>query len=123
MRTSEVLDRAADLIEERGWTKGAGGWQGDRLCIEGAIHAAAGMKTHPVIDWPLTNLCPAGLALRDHLSLGAFTHERRPWPDLTGSPLSRWNDNAESAGEVIAALRAAAVIEEARESALVSVDA
>jgi hypothetical protein len=126
MKTSEVLYKAADLIEERGWTEGVG-WRhedGGPLCLEGGILAAIGGSFDKGDHYG----CPAYEAVRAYL----------------GGPPFMWNDDlanrrvsaAIAAGEcrmenltevraeakewakneVIATLRAAAVIEAAKEN-------
>lgn len=111
MKTSEVLNKAADLIEERGWGQGPRTWttEGAELCLEGAIAAAMGKNANrsPRFEngiWPEDiQTCPAGAAVRDHLE---WTH----------AYLCMWNDKTErTADEVIEVLRACAVIEAARE--------
>jgi hypothetical protein len=108
MKTSEVLNRAADLIEERGWTTGEGWPEADpevtALCLEGGIMAAQGMT--------LSNqaglfTCPAYRAVRDYLD----------WqPKIGQTYLFQWNDRPNrTAAEVIEVLRACALIEQARE--------
>ncbi len=121
MRTSEVLDRAADLIEERGWTQGGGGWFPESLpcdaplCAEGALKAACveaaalegGHYTdfHYGRDWMKTGEQTGALrAVRNYLD--------------DASPVFAWNDEPGRTGpEVIAVLRAAAVVEADRETA------
>ena len=104
MKTSEVLNRAADLIEERGWTQGEG-WPDAEddvtgLCLEGGIMAAAGFGFN---DYTKFVRCPAYLAVENYLA-----HETR-------FPFT-WNDrDGRTAAEVIEVLRACAVIEQARE--------
>ncbi|MGZ4521036.1 MAG: DUF6197 family protein [Mycobacteriaceae bacterium] len=105
MKTSEVLNKAADLIQERGW--GQGIWDaGPALCLEGGILAALG---HPcdlttVRPW-FAGKCPAFDAVCDYLQIDFPA--AMPW---------QWNDTvAEDASEVIEVLRACAVIEAARE--------
>lgn len=129
MNTSEVLDKAADEIERRGWARGAG-WMhesstaDDQVCMEGAIMAALGLRLpddeHD--DEPLRPLytCPAYRAVSDYLN-------REPAgikPDgfgFTGEPLYWWNDEvASSASVVIEVLRAAAMVERTREAAAVA---
>ncbi len=107
MHTSEVLNRAADLIEERGWSS-CSGWPGEEeyggpsdghLCLEGGIMAALGMTFK---DRRTSG--PAMNAVREHLAIPA------------GHALFCWNDLPDrTQHEVIAALRGAAVIEAARE--------
>lgn len=115
--TSEVLNLAADLIEERGWTRGGGadgeGWHPTPgsttpLCLEGAIRAASGMDDK--------HNCPAWLVVSRYL---------RGRPDAIPSPILAdgvivfgWNDRPHrTQAEVVEVLRATAVIEAARETA------
>ena len=79
MNTSEMLNRAADLIEQRGWTSGRG-WQhedGGPLCVEGAILAAIGGSFFTGDHYT----CPAYHAVRNYLS------------DQTAQSPFMWNDN------------------------------
>ena len=104
MPTSEVLNRAADLIEERGWTQGDG-WvlrestPDAPLCLEGGIQAATGLVGQDRLDalWA----CPAWTAVADYLdTLNVYG----------------WNDRAgRTASEVVEVLRACAAIEASRE--------
>jgi hypothetical protein len=112
MRTSEVLDKAADLIEERGWRQGGAGW-GDTpdapLCLEGGILAALGREWHMVGNFTATHdefqTCPSYLAVRSYLGMTEV------WQDVYD-----FNDDPDrTAAEVIEVLRACAVIEAARE--------
>lgn len=111
--TSEVLYRAADLIEERGWQKGGDGWVGgasDPLCLEGGIQAAAGISDNFLVD-----RCPAYRAVFDYLGAEACTLRYKEYTSRIR--LYVWNDaSARTADEVIATLRAAAVIEAAKEN-------
>jgi len=119
---SETLNRAADLIEERGWDRGAGwDWAGDGsepLCLEGAIGASMGILAKG--DYRPFNDCPAGQAVRNYLEMTpevAARDEWREWPNVANSPLWRWNDSVAGSGRrVIEVLRATAVIEAARET-------
>jgi hypothetical protein len=119
METSEVLNRAADLIQERGWGQGSDTWTvaGDGLCIEGAIAAVAEIPTMVcgrivAPSRPALEACPAYRAVAEHL---AERHHDSLW---------RWNDHrTRTADEVIEVLRAAAAIEHAREAAGVEVSA
>lgn len=105
--TAETLNRAANLIEERGWLglikpPGASAWdyrdEGGPICMEGGILAAVGK---PRWHSEIINNCPAGRAVRDYLGRDA--------------PLWMWNDAPNrTASEVIEVLRAAAVIEQAK---------
>lgn len=91
--TSEVLNKAADLIEERGWTKG---WnRHDGLCLVDAVAEAS-----------------RGGGFFAALSALDRYFDRRP----IDPPIYHWNDAPErTASEVIEVLRAAALVEAARE--------
>jgi hypothetical protein len=113
---SETLNKAADLIEERGWTTGPDGWahirrESEPLCLEGALMAASGMNRSDIHAFYTD--CPAYDAVADYL-------DRDPLPRVApiSGALWQWNDSQNSAEEVIEVLRAAAVIEEAREAEL-----
>jgi hypothetical protein len=101
VNTSEILDKAADLIEERGWNQGwyvndCGG-----MCVRGAMFAAVGVaipvsKTAP---WPTyepqlgRDVYAATVVMDEHVR----------------TPVERWNDYPRrTAAEVVEALRAAA---------------
>jgi hypothetical protein len=111
MKTSDVLNKAADLIEERGWLQGIHGLGTDRgLCMEGGILAALGRSRDDCAfrGSQYGGRCPVYNAVMEHLGRA----------DYTEKPLWRWNDAEErTADEVIATLRAVAVIESAREEA------
>jgi hypothetical protein len=113
MPTSEVLDLAADKIQERGWVtirdcddfqdpwKGSG----TGLCLEGGIMAAAG-----VVDSHEVLACPAYEAVWDYLTTDNRWGVRR-------NRLYDWNDTpGRTADEVIEVLRAAAMVERAKEA-------
>ena len=120
---SDTLNRAADLIERRGWGQGPSTW-GDsaarsRLCVEGAIAAVSGVSMLDLEDigegvTPHRNeleACPAYKAMVDYLQW------KQPF-------LFTWNDKAgRTKEEVIEVLRAAAVIEAAKESKTTEVEA
>lgn len=117
MNTSEVLNRAADLIEEHGWTQGTHGWprgNGEHapLCLEGGMIAALGRNWRD-LDVNAFWDCPAYRAVKSYLG-------DRCRNALTGeddADLWAWNDTvASTASEVIEVLRAVAVIEAAREA-------
>jgi hypothetical protein len=111
MNTSDTLNRAADLIEERGWSQG-NGWilssapTDATLCLEGGIQAATGrMGIHH---------CPAYKAVVDYLNT---TRPADINPTLGYVIPWSWNDQpTRTASEVIEVLRACAAIEQARES-------
>jgi hypothetical protein len=109
VNTSEILNKAADLIETHGWGTGTETWrnEGSGLCLEGGIAAAAGCD-------PLSRTsfkeCAAYGAMWDFLKddgrWGAFREDLYDWNDATDR----------TASEVIEVLRAAAVIEAAKEA-------
>ena len=120
MNVSDTLNTAADLIEERGWRQGPGGWDGyvaddQRLCLEGAIMAAAGITDERRGSmYGYGEVCPAYAAVARYLDKPerpglSMETPRDAW-------LWHWNDKIErTAAEVVETLRAAAVIAEARE--------
>jgi hypothetical protein len=109
MTTSEVLNRAADLIEERGWATGLDAMSANPagpICLEGALAAITdlGVRSDDPrrYEYPSAS-CPVYMAVHNYLSL--------PF-----SRLFTWNDAIDrTAAEVIEVLRACAVIESARE--------
>lgn len=127
MRTSEVLNRAADLIEQRGW--GQGSWKrsgNDPLCIEGAIGAAMGDEDSTI------PYCNATVAVRNYLGAAPFMwnddlfHNRvmeliGSRPEITRAE-AEVRAQAEGRAKVIEVLRATAVIEAAKESELSDAD-
>jgi hypothetical protein len=105
----EVLQRAADLIDQRGHAKGDYIDANGCLCARGAIYAAVGIE--PTTDvanirhWPTYNrsrfalAVAAGKALESHIGT-----DQSPL-----DPVVRWNDAPErTAAEVSAAFRSAA---------------
>lgn len=106
---ARTLNKAADLIEEHGWTQGAGGWgDGSNLCLEGAIYAAMGgsIWTEEYVDGERQlPKCRAYKAVVEFL-------------EWTQGPLYRWNDETgRTKEEVVAVLRATAFVTAAREEA------
>ena len=106
--TSEQLNRAADILERRGWQQG-GGWHDlsthtGPLCIQGAFAVVMG------VDSGIGYRCAGMLAVMDYLGLrmGLFS-----WNDMPGR----------TAAEVVEVLRACAVIEASRERESVEVSA
>lgn len=131
MNVASILNKAADLIEERGWIKGAEGWgfaRGSRLCIEGAIAEAMGLDGDPT--WghcthvQAVNTSPPGMALREFLG-DALWSVREGYNEATRKSMENhnhmpmlyeWNDKFHrTEPEVIEALRATAIIAAARE--------
>lgn len=104
METAEILNKAADVIAERGWHRGAyenphdGG-----VCAMGAMCVAAGLPPRAIAI-----SCEAE-ALDDVFE--AERHLRR----FLGAGVTEWNDEiAENPDEVAAALREAAKAVEKR---------
>lgn len=120
MNTSDILNKAADLIEQRGWRRSEWGLDSDTapLCVEGAICAAMGLTNHGEID---RQSCPAYVAVKTHLGARC---RNDVVPDAADAEVWAWNDTvAESAAEVIEVLRATALIEAARETEAAAVSA
>jgi len=114
MQTSEVLNKAADLIEEHGWGTGSVSAMGfGGLCVLGALYGAKNGGARPEVEddaYYGTDLCPATASVFHYL------RERDPFLDRPGD-IWHWNDLiAGSASEVIEVLRACAVIEASREA-------
>lgn len=117
LKTSQILDCAADEIEARGWHVGSGGWgwggQQSPLCLEGAIGAAQGISDGLSRAF---NTCPAGRAVRDYLDMGEYNHDFVSRED-PGAALYVWNDTPlRTQQEVIEVLRAAAAVERVKEA-------
>jgi hypothetical protein len=116
MKTSEILNKAADLIEERGWTQqsddndpwGGGATGTAPVCIEGGILAAMGLGyegNSPSGVHGELRKCPAYKAVMEHLG---YT----PWGNLY-----LYNDTpGRTAEEVIGTLREVAKIEAEKEA-------
>jgi hypothetical protein len=120
MKTSEILNAAADEIEVRGWSDyttnnswGFGSATGP-VCLEGGILAAMGFKMEQPWgeailskEFEALETCPAYEAVMEYLG-----REK-------GQPLWSWNDSvSRTKEEVFEVLRAAAVVEAAKEAAL-----
>lgn len=120
MKTSEMIDLAADEIQRRGWTKGHRGWGATGpVCIEGAIAAVANIERITVLPGILTPTpnvrllhdCPAYVAVREYLGM---RFDESVW---------LYNDRiAKDAEEVVAVLRAAAAVERVKEAAYAPVN-
>jgi hypothetical protein len=109
MKTSEVLNKAADLIERDGWTRWGDGWHGEGgYCVEGALCKVLGIGIEVVGGPPEEEFDSAPAAI----ALAAYVDE------LPGETF-QWNDRQPGPAPVIEALRACAVIEAAREDAAV----
>lgn len=134
LRTSEVLDLAADEIQRRGWAWGGNaehgddpwGFKGGSVCLEGAIFAVLGWSEIEMSAtggvFGLYGTCPAYRAVADYLG-GRYVPEspnlvEGEWANMP-ERLFGWNDRDErTADEVIALLRAAAAVERAKEESL-----
>lgn len=116
MNTSDVLNEAADRIAEAGWQSGAMGWTGSGgLCLEGGLVAALGIDDPSVSEEVHAEFraCPAYQAVLRYLADDpALVHKEDDRPELW-----RWNDaEGREQTRVVEVLRAAAVVEAARES-------
>lgn len=115
--TSETLNRAADLIQERGLGQGPLGFaiEASSPCLLGAIAQVAGWAAKEecgIYDYDAADRCPAAIAVHDYLD-----HPRISAP----GDLWAWNDEGgRTASTVVEVLRAVAVIEAAREEVEVS---
>lgn len=106
LKTSVVLDLAADAIQMAGWGKGPSSWTADNdrgLCLEGGIAAAVGLdKEVANFNFYALQTCPAYKAVQEYLG-----HRRDLWS---------WNDRPQrTQQEVIEVLRAAAAVERVKE--------
>jgi hypothetical protein len=122
LKTSEVLDLAADHILGRGWLQ-FGGWNDSPtgpVCLEGGIAAALGLTAKDLEtpeDVPDSESyyhafqdCPAYQAVKSYLEID--------------HALFWWNDVfSRTADEVIEVLRGAAVVERVKEATLEAVPA
>lgn len=130
MRTSEILNAAADLIQQRGWDKGSGWPMSDDdhdgpLCLEGGIMAAMGlhMDVHAETNEEYASFatCPAYRAVQEYLDLNPIQVDPVTYNILDGDVLWEWNDDLRTVwtakSKVIKTLRAAALVQAAREEA------
>jgi hypothetical protein len=121
METCDVLNKAADYIEEVGWSKGPNSWKakdGGGVCIEGALWSAVGHSNSMVDLWKH----PAYQAVVEHL--GGPPNPRPQFLLAPSVSLWFWNDyKAESQEQVVGVLRAAALIEQAKQPAQETVNA
>lgn len=133
MRTSEIINTAADLIQEHGWDKGAGWPMSDDhtgpLCLEGGIMAAMGLHLDEHAEtnekYATFVTCPAYRAVQEYLDLKPVVVDPVTYSILEGDTLWIWNDGVRAAwtgkSRVIQTLRAAAAVQAAREEAEVPV--
>lgn len=104
---SAVLNDAADYIEKYGWADPGKGWfptHGEPACMEGAVKCVLNKLG-------ASQMYPAAKAtLQRHVASDPR------WGSVTTRYAWVWNDTvAEDATEVVAALRAAALIESTKE--------
>lgn len=98
MRPSEILERAADVMQERGQCKGLTSNHLGQVCAIGAINVASGHRPIYIEDSPPRRAIHNGLAAL----IGSYN-------------IPAWND-ANDAPTVIAGLRAVAATLRAQES-------
>jgi hypothetical protein len=93
---STILDQAADLLEADGWCQGRL-HEGNRHCALGSIERAV-YTDGASLDGAFRDYLAAGKALSDYLGMGVV----------------QFNDTeGRTAGEVVAAMRAAALLRSA----------
>lgn len=112
---SETLHQSADIIERQGWTvhKGMTPGNGPR-CLMGGIAQAINAPVREFKSLGITTFCYS--AVERHPAYQAVV-EQIGEENIEGPWAFCWNDaEGRTAEDVIGALRAAAVIEEARES-------
>lgn len=104
MNTADILDRAAGVVEKRGWTQRWYVNASGEVCPRGAIYVACGVEPDPypeveVVDWPGWSPAAASAAM------DACDLLDKAVDDYAES----WNDRPErTKEEVVSTLRAAA---------------
>lgn len=126
MHDSEALNRAADIIEDQGWTKGERGTLvkfGPR-CALGAISQAVGHETFPSSDGEAHySTYTEADAPHAAVTFARYCMEKQsnPWDEVSPPGLAMsyaWSFNDRSdAHTVVAELRACALIESAKAEA------
>lgn len=113
MKNSEILDKAADVIAERGHWRGSYKRPGDDpatcpVCVLGAINVATGSTPDTEAGFKVPGTASAAAnALANHLGIDGDE-------SLIETLGNEWNDHeVESAEEVVRELRAAATSERA----------
>ncbi|AXQ68892.1 hypothetical protein HOU00_gp233 [Caulobacter phage CcrPW] len=87
MNVANVLNKAADLIEERGWFQGNLRDDNDkRLCANMALAEAAEIRLQGDVSTRYTLYTQAQLVLLKHLSITIL------WDRVKGSLIIEWND-------------------------------
>lgn len=124
MHDSEALNRAADIIEDQGWTKGDRGTLvefGPR-CALGAISQAVGHETFPSSDGEAHySTYTEADAPHAAVTFARYCMEKQPnpWDEVCPPAVAMayawsFNDRADGADQVVAELRACALIESAK---------
>lgn len=99
MNTSEILTRAADLIEERGHCKGEHRSDDGRYCAAGALRVVTGVMDEDgsrtrAGDREWSAYLAAYGALRNHVGAGVGT-----WNDVSGRTASEVTSTMRGAAE------------------------
>lgn len=112
---SEVLHEAADIIERQGWVQFEGMKPGTGpRCLMGGIAQAINAPVREFVSLGISTYCYS--TTERHAAYKAVV-EQIGEENIDGPWAFTWNDEeGRTAEEVIGVLRAAAVIEEARES-------
>ena len=125
MNHSEALNRAADIIEDQGWATGDRGTRvefGPR-CALGAISQAVGWRAVPSGNGGEMHYATylAHEAPPTAVTFARYCMEKQPnpWDEVSNPAVAMsyawsFNDDAEGAHEVVAELRACALIEAAK---------
>lgn len=104
MNTADILDKAADLIDTRGWNQGHYVNESGGLDLDGALHAAVGMDPQRgtgMHRWP-------GWTQERELASNRTYAWLKRWFNRSETPIW-WNDQAgRTKEEVVSTLRAAA---------------
>lgn len=124
MKNSEVLNRTADVIEEHGWGFGSESFMGEKgLCVEGALHLVLAGELPSSFHYNESDLyyyierTPAARALAAYVGVGPHLYQwndEKRWKRLDGDRMAFPNPDAGQ--EVVEAIRACALIEEAKEN-------
>lgn len=115
MKISEVLIKARDILQEKGWYQGNWHAPDGRVCLETAIAEAIGEQIPSQV-----NFHPVGRTLINYLELEKMSSAVCPCgcgiTMFGGASLASWNDRAERTfTEVIEALEVCALIEAEKE--------
>ncbi len=110
LRPSDVLDHAANLIDEWGWARSHFVGSKGAMCHLGAINAAAGFHVHEQNGDGTWDFRVRDVAGEGRLAYEAQAYDRRVTADPAGyQTITGWNDTAcKSKREAVAKLREAA---------------